>query len=200
MNTIGKLVLGLALATWAAAPSPAFAGWKLVPHGTAVKVAKGTLSITPGDDWNRWTGHPIDKGESWTLDGMSLNELYFVSGLAPGETLFKDAAKKDAPLPALRAAMQLTDIPDFVESSIRVRLDTSVFQVTNVQPVTLGGHAAVKFTYEYAVAASTLKRKGIAAGTLVNNQLYLINFIAPALFYFDRDAPKVEAIMASATF
>lgn len=198
MKYFGKLALGLALAI--GSTTPALAGWKLVPHGTAVKVAKGTLSVTPGDDWNRWTGHPIDKGESWTLDGMSLNELYFVSGLAPGETLFKDAAKKDAPLPPLRAAMQLTDIPDFVESSIRIRLDTSAFQVTNVQPVTLGGHPAVKFTYEYAVAASTLRRKGIAVGTIVNNQLYMINFAAPALFYFDRDAPKVEAMMASATF
>jgi hypothetical protein len=39
----------------------------------------------------------------------------------------------------------------------------------------------------------------LAIGTVVNNQLYLINVSAPALYYFDRAAPKVEAIMASAT-
>jgi hypothetical protein len=179
--------------------SPALAGWKLVPHGTAAKVAKGTLTVTPGEDWNRSTSRIIDKGETWTLDGPSLNDLYFVSGLAPGETLFKDAAKKDRPLPMMGAAMQLTDIPDFVESSIRVTLDTSAFQITNVQPAQFAGHPAVKFTYDYSMASSTLPHRGLAIGTVVNNQLYLINFAAPALYYFDRDAPKVEAIMASAT-
>jgi hypothetical protein len=197
MKFASKAIVGAALALMAA--TPAMAGWKLVPHGSAIKVAKGTLCVTPADDWNRWTGRPIEKGEEWTLDGLALNQLYFVSGLAPGETLFKDAARKDKPLPAMGAAMQLTDIPDFVESSIRVALNTSAFQITNVQPATLGGHPAVKFVFEYADAASSLRHKGIAVGTVVNKQLYLINFTAPALFYFDHDAPKVEAIIATAT-
>ena len=197
MKPLRTLVLGLSLL--ALSTGPALAGWKLVPHGEPIKVAKGALTVTPGEDWNRSTNRIIDKGEAWTLDGSSLNDLYFVSGLAPGETLFKDAAKKDRPLPTMGAAMQLTDIPDFVESSIRVALDTSAFQITNVQPARFAGHDAVKFTYEYSVASSTLKRRGLAIGAVVNNQLYLINFCAPALYYFDRDAPKVEAIMASAT-
>lgn len=193
------LALGaLALATLPA--GPAVAGWKLMSPGAAVVVAKGTLRVTPGEAWNRSSVRPIPKSELWTLDGALLNELYFVSDLLPGETLYRDAAKKDRPLPKLGGAMQLTDIPEFFESSNRVALNTSVFQVTGAQPAQVGGHDGIRFTFEYAVPDSALTRKGVAVATIVQGKLYLISFVAPSVFYFDRDRPKAEAIMASASF
>jgi hypothetical protein len=98
----------------------------------------------------------------------------------------------------MAAGMQLTDSPDFVESSMRVALKTSVFRVTNVEPARFAGRAGVRFVYEYAVEDSPLIRKGVASGTVAGNQLYLITFTAPGVFYFDRDRPKAEAIMTSA--
>jgi hypothetical protein len=41
-------------------------------------------------------------------------------------------------------------------------------------------------------------RRGLAAGTIVDGKLHLITYTAPALFFFDRDSPKIEAIIASA--
>lgn len=192
-----RIALG-ALLLAAVPTAPAVAGWKLARQSAATTVAKGTLAVTPAEGWNRWSFRPIKKSEVWTLDGIALNELYFVSGLIPGETLYRDVARKDRPLPKMTAGMQLTDIPDFVESSMRLGLKTSVFRVTSVEPMRFAGHDGVRFTYEYAVEDSPLVRKGIAAGTVAANQLYLINFTAPGVFYFDRDRPKVEAIMASA--
>jgi hypothetical protein len=131
-----RLFAALAALTLVAAPAaPVWAGWKLIDAGEAVKVAKSTLTVTAGQDWNRWTIRPIKKGEVWTLDGTNLNELYFVSGLASGETLFRDANKKVRPLPAFRSTAQLTDIPEFVESSTRIALNTSVFELKDVQPM-----------------------------------------------------------------
>lgn len=190
--TLGALLL-------AAIPAnPAFAGWKLARPSVATTVAKGALSVTPDEGWNRWSSRPIKKSEVWTLDGTALNELYFVSGLMPGETLYRDIARKDRPLPTMGAGMQLTDIPDFVENSVRVALKTSVFRMTKVEPARFAGHDAVRFTYEYSIEDSPLLRKGIATGTVVGSQLYLITFTAPGVFYFDRDLPKVEALMTSA--
>lgn len=188
-----------ALALAALPAAPALAGWKLMSQGAPVTVAKGTLRVTPAENWNRTSVRPIPKGEVWTIDGVTLNELYFVSALLPGETLYRDSAKKERPLPKLAATMQLTDIPEFFESSNRLAMNTSVFQITGTEPAHLGGQAAVKFSFEYALAGTTLTRKGVAVGTMVSGRLYLISFIAPSLFYFDRDRAKAEAIMASAT-
>lgn len=196
MKKLSVALAGFALAVLPA--TPALAGWKLVSHGAAVTVAPGTMQVTPGADWNRSTSHPMKKGETWTLDGETLNELYFVSGLAAGEALYREVDKKNRPLPKLAANAQLTDIPEFFESSNRVLLNTSVFGVNDIAPARLGGHDAVKFDYHYAVQGSTLVRNGIAIGTLVNGQLYLISFTAPAIFYFDRDRAEAEAIMDSA--
>lgn len=196
MKRMNKLALALALVALPAAP--ALAGWKLVAPGKSAAVAKSTLAVTPGEAWNRGSARPIKKSEVWTLDGVVLNELYFVSGLIGGETMLRDAAKKDRPLPKFAATMQLTDIPEFVESSYRTAFGTSMFKITNVEPAKLGGHDAVRFAYEYAVEGSKITRKGLATGTVVNKQFYLISFTAPATFYFDRDRARVTAIMDSA--
>lgn len=196
MKTVRNLVAALVLAALPAAP--ALAGWKLVRHSAPTAVAKGRLAVTPPDNWNRWSHRPVKKSEIWTLDGIALNQLYFVSGLAPGETLYRDVAKKERPLPKLGASQQLTDIPEFFESSTRIALKTSLFRVTQVEPYRFAGRDGIRFAYEYAVEDSPLVRKGLAAGTVVDGQLHLIDFTAPSVFYFDRDRAKVEALMASA--
>ena len=196
MKAVRVMVGALLLAALPA--SPAFAGWKLARQATATTVAKGRLAVTPAEGWNRWSFRPIKKSEVWTLDGVALNELYFVSGLIPGEPLYRDIAKKERPLPKMGAGMQLTDIPDFVENSMRVSLKTSVFRMTNVEPARFAGHDGVRFTYEYAVEESPLIRKGMASGTIIGGQLHLIAFTAPATYYFDRDRAKIETILASA--
>lgn len=196
MKRFHTLVAALVIAALPAAP--AFAGWKIAAHGVSTAVAKGTLKVTPGEDWNRSSSRPIKKSEVWTLDGSTLNELYFVSGLAAGETLLRDVDKRNRPLPKMNGSMQLTDIPEFFESSWRVALGTTLFEMGAMEPARLGGRDAVKFAYTYSVQGETMLRKGVAVGTIVDRQLHLINFVAPSIHFFDRDAPKAEAVFASA--
>src|SRR4051794_8049980 len=110
-----KAVKIVVAAVWLAMvpAAPAVAGWKLARDAKPIALAKGRLVVTPPQSWNSWSSRPIKKSEVWTLDGVALNELYFVSGLIPGETLYRDVAKKDRPLPKMSAGMQLTGIPDF---------------------------------------------------------------------------------------
>ena len=49
MKKIGLLMA----AALAALTGPALAGWKLVPRTVPIAVAKGTLTVTAGEDWNR---------------------------------------------------------------------------------------------------------------------------------------------------
>ncbi|MDG6077984.1 hypothetical protein E3U23_02070 [Erythrobacter litoralis] len=189
-----------AAALFFSAATPALAGWKLIDNGEPVKVAKSAMVVTPGEDWNRWSVRPVKKSEIWTLDGINLNEMYFVSGLKKGETLYKDANKKAQPLPKFDGSMDLTEVPEFMESSIRLALNTSAFTTTNVAPTTLGGHQAVRFEYEYSIDGSPLLRKGMAVGSIVNGELHMISYTAPATYFYDRDLAKAERIMASVRF
>lgn len=180
-----------------AVSAPAHAGWKLVPAGEATQVAKSTLTVIPTVDWNRDTSRPIKESEVWTLDGTSLNQLYFVGGLAEGKTLLRETEKKANPLPKLKSSMVLTDIPEFFESTLRTALGTSVFETESVEPATFAGQPAVKFAFRFATQGDPLVRKGLATGTMVGGKLYLMSFIAPETYYFDRDRAKVEALMAA---
>ncbi len=68
-----------------------------------------------------------------------------------------------------------------------------------IEPATLAGEPAIRFTFTYGLRDSPVIRKGVATAALVNGQLHLISFVAPTIHYFDRDVAKAEAIMASAT-
>ena len=43
-----------------------------------------------------------------------------------------------------------------------------------------------------------MKRKGVATGAIIGGRLFLISYEAPALFYFARDLPEYERLIASA--
>lgn len=193
-----KSIAFAAAAVSLVAATPAHAGWKLVEGGQSHEVAKSDLTITPSVDWNRNTSRPIKRSEIWTLEGTTLNEVYFVGGLDEGKTLFKEFDKKGNPLPKMASGMLLTDIPEFYESSTRTALGTSLFEIESVEPTTFAGQPGVKFTFHYGIQNDALIRKGMAMGTMVDGKLFLASYIAPSVYYFDRDLAKAEALMKSA--
>lgn len=189
----------IAAAALVLAPAtPLMAGWKLVKQGVAVKVAKSTMVVTPGENWNRSSYRASKKGETWSLDGPTINEIYFAAAMIPGEALYRDPNKKDRPLPLMRKSMQLSDIPEFFESSQRIIYNTSLYEVTGVEPVKFLGQDGVRFTYQFAIEGNPLQYKGVVQAALVSGKLYLISFDAPSIHFYDRDRAKAEAIMASA--
>ena len=196
MSRYKTVLVGAALIALTAAP--ALAGWKLVPAAVPVAVAKSTMKVTPGEAWNRASHRASKKGETWTLDGPSINEVYFAAALLPGETFYKDVNKKEKPLPVMGKNLQLTDIPEFYESSQRIAYNTAVYEVTGTEPAKFLGQDGVKFFYTFAVEGNPMQYKGFARATLIKGQLYLISFDAPAINFYDRDHAKADAIMDSA--
>ena len=193
MRKMTILAAGAALAA-----QPAVAGWKVMPATTAVAVAKSPMTVTPGADWNRWSVRPSKKGETWTLDGVSLNELSFFGGVLPGEAIYRERAKKDEPLPKFDAKMLGPDIVAAVEGSYRILLKTSLFAVDSQEPMKLGGHNGVRFTYHYTVQDEDVRRKGEGRAAIVSGKLYLITFAAPEIHYYDAGIAEARRVMDSA--
>lgn len=184
------LLLGLASCT---------GGIALVKPLEARKVAGGPLSVTPGLAWNRI---PVDSGsgrprEVWTRDGPSLNEISFYPGIRDGKTMFRDSDKRDRPLPRFRATMLPHEVAEFVENSYRVETGTASFQITAIAPAMLGSAPGFRFGYDYLLG-DDVKRRGQATAAIVKGQLFLVTYEAPALYFFERDLPEYERIIASA--
>jgi hypothetical protein len=177
-------------------PSPSQAGWTLMSKDTAVTVANSTMTVTPDQNWSRWTSRPSVKGEIWTIDGLALNELSFFGRINHGETLYRERDSRNMPLPKFRAEMLPTDIVEFFETSNRIVLQTTIFTIDKVEPAKLDGYDAVRFEYHFTVESDQLNRKGEGVAANVNGKLYLVNFAAPEIHYFDRDITGFRALVA----
>lgn len=189
--------LTLAVAAIGLAAAPAIAGYKLIPANQPITVAKQAMTVTPTVDWNKLGARPGRNAESWTLDGLTLNDLTFYGGIANDTTLFRDAKKKTAPLPKFNATMLAPDIAQLFESSYRVAIGTSLMSIDSVEPATFAGKAGFAFTYSFVVQGEEVRRKGEAKGAVINGKLYLITFEAPVIHYYDATKDSARAVMNS---
>ena len=198
----GALLAALALGV-AAAPAEAqvqlfSTPWKLVDAGHSREVADSKLSVTAPGDWNRSTQKPNKRTEVWTKDGTQLDELDFFVAIPKGKPLFKEQHKKRAPLPKFDPAMLPTDIVEWFGNSAQIVLGGALFQVTDVRPAKLAGVDGVHFAYSYASEGDNLERRGEVRAATIGGKLYLINFDAAKIHYFDAHIAEVRAIMDSA--
>jgi hypothetical protein len=176
--------------------APALAGWATMRSGTEVKVAKGTMTVKPLADWNRSSQRPSRRSEAWTRDGINLNELTFFGGISNGESILRQGWAATEKLPRFKSDMLPTDLAEIFESTHRMVLQSPVFKMGKVEPAKLGTHDAVRFNYSYAAQAEDIERRGEAVAAIVDGKLYLVNFVAPSLHYFDADIGEVRAMVA----
>ena len=186
---------GIAALTLAA---PALAGYKLMPAGKTQPVGTLGLLVTPPNDWNRLGAKIGRNAESWTLDGLSLNDLSFYAGIEEGKPLFREVDKKNRPLPKFTASMLPTDIVSLFEGSYRVAAGTSLFEIGKVEPVIFAGKPGVHFTYSFVQQGEEVRRNGEGTGAIIGGKLYLVTFEAPVIYYFDRDIARYRPLVGTA--
>jgi len=187
----------IAAAALVAAPVAA-ANWAVMAPNQPAAVAGSTMTVTPRTPWNRATHKIGPKAEAWTQDGFTLNELDFMAGIGPGEALVKERNKKDKPLPKFSATMTPPDIVQMFEATDRILLNTSLFEIDKVEPAKLGSRDGFRFEYHYVVQDDEVRRKGEARAAVVGGKLYMINYSAPAIHYYDTGIDEVRAIMDGA--
>jgi hypothetical protein len=188
-----KIILGAIIAVSLLA-APALAGYKLMPAGTPATVAKSGLQVTPSQPWNRLGGRIGRNAESWTLDGLSLNDMTFYGGIADNMTLFREVNKKDAPLPRFSATMLIPDVVQLFEGSYRVANGTSLMTIDTVEPAKFAGNSGFRFTYNFTVQNEEVKRNGEARGAIVGGKLYMITFEAPVIHYYAHDVEAFRKV------
>ena len=192
MKRIARLCTALSVA----ASSPLAAGNSLVTATPQKGIAKSTLSAAPAGEWNRLGRRDGKFVELWTRDGDSLNKVTFFGGVPVGEPLFKEADKKNQPLPKVADNMLITDIPVLLESSYRIMFGVNRFTITGLEPGKFSGHSGVSFSY-ILVGRDEVERQGEGVGALVKNRLYLSTYEAPAIFFFEKDLAAFRQLAAT---
>jgi hypothetical protein len=196
MHKTKKVALALLVSAGLIGSTAVLAAGRLKPAGVAVAVARSGLTVSPDRAWSKGA-RPGRLSESWTLDGLSINELTFYGGIADNTTLFREVSKSERPLPRFSKTMLMPDIVQLFESSYRVALTTPLFTVDSVEPAPFAGTDGFRFTYSFAVA-DEVKRKGEARGAIIGGKLYMVTYEAPRIHYYDRDYASFVKIAESA--
>ena len=176
---------------------PLKAEWTALVSNEQLPVAGKSMKVQPMAGWNRSSAKPSSRSERWTRDGLALNELTFFADVRDGEALYFKPLMAEKDLPKFRSAMLPTEIVELFENSNRMILASSVFTIGKVEPASLGNHPGVRFSYEYAAPDEGLSRKGEGVAAVVDGRLYLVNFVAPAIHYFDRDISEIRQMIST---
>ncbi len=186
--TVGALVLALAAcAAITAAPAGSY------------QVASG-YTVTLGRQWSDLSAAVVGrpkKVKMLSIDGIFLNRLYLVDGLAPDEFMVK-APSKDKPTPTYRTGMSPTELVEFVADSTSA-LGYQRVETSKLRPASLGGADAIRFDID-AQTPEGLDIAGTAVVAERAGKLYVNLYLAPKEHYYEAYLPEVENIFASARF
>lgn len=173
------------------------AGWKLMSGKQTVQV--DSLKVTPERDWNQG-GRPGHQGRVWTQDGTGLNALEFFSAVPNGGSLYKERDQKNNPMPKFDSNLLLPELADFFERSFRAANQLSDFSIVESAPTDIGGKKGLLVRYRYTMPNDELTRLGEARLAVVDGKLFVANYYAPQLHYFEAGLPEAQAMMQSARF
>jgi hypothetical protein len=167
------------------------------------QVLNGRMAIKVDDAWNK-VSIPGNKQpyETWTQEGLSLDQLRFWAGIKPGQPLMSlppnaTAAGQKAPrVPTFTNGMAPDQLVAMFETMYSV--DGSVVRVTKVEPSSFAGGPGLRFEFTIARKRDDLQLRGAGWAAVRNDELFAATFVAPELAFYPRLAPKALKVVATA--
>lgn len=175
-------------------------GYTLVQPGSNTAQS---LQVNAGSGWNLappgFTTGARKGAQTWTQDGLALNRLILIPGVADGETLLVDK-KNTAALPAFRKDMLPNEIEELVESTLVKYLGegNATVSTANLRPQAFAGERGVMFDISAKLSDSP-DYKGTIGAFIADEKLYTIWYIAADPHYYDKHSAAADAIIKSAT-
>lgn len=164
---------------------------------TGEVVLKNRLVVNVDGAWNQFERGMADNTPTWTVEGITVDAVQFYVALRDGEPIAPTptGAKAAAPL-AFKASMQPAEVATLFQA-LWTR-DGSSFKLEKIAPAAFAGGNGFRFEYELVRKVDEVRLRGVAWGVVRNKELFLINYMAPRLSFFDRHLKRVEALAASA--
>jgi hypothetical protein len=136
--------------------------------------------------------------QTWTQDGLLLDRLVFIPSVPDGEPILQ-SNRDSAALPVFRADMLPNEIEELAESTfVKLFGEGNVAVSTeNLRPQRFGEHRGVMFDMNATVTDSPDYR-GMVGAFIVNDELYMMYYLAAEPYYFGKHQRAAEAIIKSA--
>ena len=146
--------------------------------------------------WNHVNAPGMGPAETWTMEGLPVDQLLLYSGLKDGEVIHatgQDGA--NAKRFSFRANMQPDEIVGLFEGMFT--RDGSRFKLTRFAPVEFGGQKGFRFDYALTRKVDNVQLLGLGYGTVSKGELFAIVYMAPQLAFFARHKERVEHMAAA---
>lgn len=148
-----------------------------------------TYTIDPQVTWStRKQGHT----EVWTIDGPTLEGIWFFKNVGDEDTMFEVPDKDKAP--HFKKDMTPSEIMEFVVDSMAGPKTADVKSV-NLRPMAFG--SAKGFRFEMTFYEDGLLMDAIVAGAIIQDKLQLILYYGAREHYFSQHKGSAEGILSS---
>jgi hypothetical protein len=170
---------------------------------SVAKVETGTRSV--GDrmtvhlegPWNHINVPGMGPGETWTMEGLTVDRLMLYSGIKDGQVIHAEApATAQLKSFSYRSSMQPDDIVAMFEGMLT--RDGSSFKLLKLEPATFGGIKGLRFEYSVTRKQDNVHLTGFGYSSVSKGELFSVLYMAPRLGFFPRHAPAAEQISRSA--
>jgi len=169
------------------------AGYQAVEGNMTADVGDN-ITVTPQTTWSK-VSYQSSSAAIWTIDGLGLNELRFLTGIKPGDPLFRVPGVPREDMGTFQAMMLPDEVMELVGSTLG-KLHYGQMRSAGLRPASFGPVTGFRFDLTFT-NEDGLQFKGTALFAERSGKLDLMLFIAPAEFYFDHYAPAVDQVFAS---
>ncbi|MBT3929301.1 MAG: hypothetical protein HOF34_01155 [Rhodospirillaceae bacterium] len=166
--------------------------YNLAESGKSIELAK-SFSMTPARDWNLAVNGKV---QIWTIEGPILQRMQVFNGIEDGKPLVEAlSADQDKKPPVFEASMTPIEIRDLFVATI-ARVSQLTLETGELRPEAVADEAGFRFEYNYTDKNGVDKR-GFVLATTRNDRLYLFDYAAVALYYYERYINDAEQLVKS---
>jgi hypothetical protein len=146
--------------------------------------------------WNHITAPSMGPAQTWTMEGLPVDQLLVYSGLKDGEVIHAQPSGSSAKSFSFRGNMQPDEIVAMFEGMLT--RDGSTFKLVKLEPSSFGGGKGVRFEYAVVRKVDSVQLSGVGFATVNDGELFALLYSAPRLGFFPRHQARVEQIAGTA--
>ena len=132
---------------------------------------------------------------TWTVDGVTLNSLSFVSDIRDGQPLVE--AEKSEKYPVFHADMLPDEIAELMQSTCAKLFQATITRTGELKPLIIAGQPGFELDFEFVTGDEVIRRAFIG-GTVKDGRLQAVIYQAARMHYYAKDFTAARDLIVTA--